>query len=166
MRQALFCLIGSTLLTTTLFFIAFFAWKKHRRSLLSDEKYRIVSIVQTGPEKEALKTACLAELLGLSSDQPTQLYAFNLKKGEAKLLASPLIASARLKRLPPSTLYIDYEVRKPIAWLADYKNTAIDASGHLFPVTPFSTKASCGILRSTIRGAKRPPCLMSASCRL
>jgi hypothetical protein len=34
-------------------------------------------------------------------------------------------------------VYIDYEVRKPIAWLSDYKNIAIDREGFLFPVAPF-----------------------------
>jgi len=53
------------------------------------------------------------------------------------LRSSPLIANAHLSRLAPSTLYIDYEVRKPVAWLADFKNIAIDAGGHLFPVYPF-----------------------------
>lgn len=137
MRQALFCLIGSTCLTLAVSTIGYSLWKKHRNERLRSESYRITAIIQTGPEKEALKTAYLAELLGLSVDKPTQLYALNLKKAQSQLLASPLIASAKVKRLPPSTLYIDYEVRKPIAWLADYKNIAIDRDGYLFPVDPF-----------------------------
>lgn len=137
MRQALFCLIGSTLCTLTCSLIGYWLWSNYRSNRLSDPKYHLTAIVQTGPEKEALKTSYLAELLGLSADRPISLYALNLKKAEGRLLASPLIANAKLKRLPPSTLYVDYEVRKPIAWLADYKNTAIDKDGHLFPVTPF-----------------------------
>jgi hypothetical protein len=42
-----------------------------------------------------------------------------------------------VKRLPPNTLYVDYEVRRPIAWIADYQNTAIDRKGYLFPIDPF-----------------------------
>ncbi len=137
MRQALFCLIGSTLLTLVISLIGYSFWKKQRKEKLESEEYRVTVIIQTGPEKEALKTAYLAELLGLSVDQPEQLYALNLKKAESLLFASPLIASAKVKRMPPSTLYIDYEVRKPVAWLADFKNIAVDAEGYLFPVTPF-----------------------------
>ena len=137
MRQALFCLIGSTCCTLTIALGSYGLWIQHRHNRLSNDTYRITAIIQTGPEKEALKTAYLAELLGLSSDHPTHLYALDLKKAEAKLLASPLIANAKIKRLPPSTLYIDYEARKPIAWLADYKNIAVDREGFLFPVTPF-----------------------------
>lgn len=137
MRQALFCLIGSTCFTLSVSVGGYLIWGHYRNERLSNEKYRITFIIQTGPEKEALKTSYLAELLGLSADHPTQLYALDLKKAEAKLLSSPLIANAKVKRIPPSTLYIDYEVRKPIAWLADYKNTAIDQNGYLFPVAPF-----------------------------
>ena len=104
---------------------------------MTDEKYRITAIMQTGPEKEALKTSYLAELLDLSVDSPAQLYALNLNKAVEKLLASPLIAQAEIKRMPPGTLYIDYSVRKPVALLADYANTAIDGEGYIFPVAPF-----------------------------
>lgn len=137
--KGLIFLIGSTLLTLTISLTGFFLWKKHQQERLQSETYRITAIIQTGPEKEALKTAYLAEILGLSSDKPTQLYALNLKKAEELLLASPMIAHAKVRRMPPTTLYIDYEVRKPIGWVADFKNTAIDESGHLFPVAPFLT---------------------------
>lgn len=137
MRQALFCLIGSTGATLILSLGGYGLWKQYRSERLQSEAYRLTAIIQTGPEKEALKTAYLAEILGLSADHPTQLYAFDVKKGEKKLLASPLIRSAKIKRLPPNTLYIDYEVRKPAAWLADYKNVAMDREGHFFPVAPF-----------------------------
>lgn len=137
MRQALFCLIGSTCFTLSVSLGGYWIWTHYRNERLNSEKYQITTIIQTGPEKEALKTAYLAELLGLSADHPTQLYALDIKKAEAKLLASPLIANAKVKRIPPSTLYIDYEVRKPVAWVADYKNTAIDQNGYLFPVAPF-----------------------------
>jgi len=124
-------------LTLTLSLGGYSIWKKHRNERLWSSTYRISAIIQTGPEKEALKTAYLAELLGLSADSATQLYGLNVKKAESQLLTSPLISSAKVKRLPPSTLYIDYEVRKPVAWLADFNNTAIDVEGHLFPVLPF-----------------------------
>lgn len=137
MRQALFCLIGSTCFTFVLFISVYAFWMKSKEKKLVDQKYRISALIQTGPEREALQTAYLAELLDLSVDQPTNLYAFDLRKGEKKLLASPLIASAHIKRIPPNALYVDYEVRKPIAWLGDYQNIAIDKEGYLFPISPF-----------------------------
>ncbi len=97
----------------------------------------IKQIIQSGPEKEALKTAFLAELLHLSVDQPTDLRDLNLEEGKKLLEACPLIKKAELKRLMPHTLYIDYTSRQPIAYLADYKNTALDEEGYLFPNFPF-----------------------------
>lgn len=102
-----------------------------------DPKYKIVALVQTGPEKEALKTEFLAELLGLSIDQPSHLYKYDLVSGKKKLLAFPLIKAATLKRIPPGTLYVDYTVSKPIAFLADFSNTAIDENKKLIPFKPF-----------------------------
>ncbi|MDE3045554.1 MAG: hypothetical protein KGJ02_02780 [Verrucomicrobiota bacterium] len=137
LKKAFLILFGSTAVTLILW-LGFSGlhslWKQKR---LSDERYKITAIVQTGPEKEALKTVYLAELLGLSTDTPKNLYSIELKKAELALLSSPLIAKATVKRMPPNAIYVDYEVRKPIAWLADYKNTAIDREGYLFPVAPF-----------------------------
>jgi len=137
MRQALFCLIGSTAATLVVSCGGYWAWARSVRNKIHDEKYRIISIVQTGPEKEALKTAYLAELLGLSADKPLSVYAFDCAEAEKKLLLSPLIKSARVARLPPGAVYIDYEVRKPFAILGDYKNIAVDREGYLFPLAPF-----------------------------
>lgn len=136
-RKALAVLIGSTILTFTCSLSGYGIWKSIRKKRLTHPQYRIVAIVQTGPEKEALKTAYLAELLHLRSDQPQSLYAFNLREAEKKLLASPLISLAKIRRIEPGTLYIDYTVRKPIAKLADYENIGLDEEGYLFPLSPF-----------------------------
>lgn len=137
LRKSMAFLIASTCVTLTLALSSYFLWNHYKKKRLQDPAYRVVAIVQTGSEREALKTSYLAELLHLSVDRPISLYALDPKKCEEKLLCSPLIASAKVKRLPPGTLYIDYEVRKPIAWLSDYQNIAIDRKGYLFPVTPF-----------------------------
>jgi hypothetical protein len=137
MRQVLFCLVGSTSCTLFVFLLSFFFWTRWQKQKFSDPQFYISAIIQTGPEKEALQTQYLAELLDLSVDRPLNLYAYDLKKGEQKLLASPLISDARLKRMPPNALYVDYEVRKPVARLGDYQNIAIDQDGYLFPLSPF-----------------------------
>jgi hypothetical protein len=136
-KKAYLYLIGSTFLTLTLSLGGYSFFKNLQKKREVSESYKITKVLQTGPEKEALKTAYLVELLGLSADKPASLYAFDLKCGEKRLLSSPLIASVKLKRVPPSTLYIDYEVRKPVAQLADCKNIGVDKEGFLFPLTPF-----------------------------
>lgn len=117
---------------------------------------RIAALIQTGPQKEALKTDCLAEWLGLSVDRPVEVSAFDLEQASSSLEKCPLIASVHLKLLKigalvgeegigiwtssqsqDRALYIDYTVRQPVAWLSDYENVALDREGYLFPFKPF-----------------------------
>lgn len=105
----------------------------------SDDAYRIVAIVQTTPDQVSLKNAYLAELLDLSVDQSTNLYRFNSSEARRKLLSSPLIKEANVKRIKPGTVYVDYILRKPVAFLADFSNTAVDIEGAPFPFYPFFT---------------------------
>lgn len=137
LKQVLTCLIGSTSVTLGLSLGAYMAWKNAKMERLSDHKTHITSLIQTGPEKEALKSDHLLSLLGLSWDRPTSLYAFNCRDAEQKLMASPWIKKARIQRIPPGSLYIEYEIRYPVAWLAEYRNLAVDAEGFVFPVAPF-----------------------------
>lgn len=137
MKWTITFLVGSCLFTIIAFSGGHFFWKQSKLKKIQDPQYHISALIQTGPEKEALQSTYLAELLDLAIDQPTNLYAFDRKLGEKKLLASPLIAEAQIKKNPPNVLYIDYSVRKPIAKLGDYQNIAIDKDGYLFPLTPF-----------------------------
>lgn len=113
----------------------YFYYVKAKRE--ADPKYSIKAIVQSSSEKEALKTAYLAEILGLSVDKPVNLYSFNSKEAEKKLISCPLIEKAEVKKIKPSTIYIDYKPRQPIAILGDFTNTAMDENGFLFPFYPF-----------------------------
>lgn len=105
----------------------------------SDDAYRIAALIQTTPDQESLKTVYLAQLLDLSVDRPANLYRFSCKEARRKLLNSPLIKEAKVKKIKPGTIYVDYVLRKPVAFLADYTNTAIDLDGVPFPFKPFFT---------------------------
>lgn len=96
-------------------------------------------IVQTGPQKEALKTPYLAELIHLSADRPVIAKHFDPLLAKQRLTSSPVIKSAVVKVIKPDTVYIDYTVRQPIAALFEFDNTAIDDSGVPFPIVPFFT---------------------------
>lgn len=104
-----------------------------------DPMFNITTVVQTGPEREALRTAYLEELLGLSADHPTNMYTCDASQFREKLLESPVIKEATVKSFNPGTLYIDYTVRKPVAYVGDYSNTVVDEEGVLFPSEPFYT---------------------------
>lgn len=121
------------------FLVAFFYYKKIRRIQFEQTQYNIVAIIQTTPDKEKLKTVFLAELFDLSVDHPTNLLRFDAREAKKKLLSLPLITSARVKKILPGMLYVDYTMRKPIAFLLDYANTVVDREGVPFPFKPFIT---------------------------
>lgn len=118
----------------------YYFYQRYQQKRQNDPRYSIVAIYQTGPEKEVLDTGYLAELLDLSIDKPINIYAFSEKEAEKKLLLSPLIKKAKIKKLKPKAIYIDYTVRKPIFHLLDFENTLIDEEGFLFPKDPFFRK--------------------------
>jgi cell division septal protein FtsQ len=95
-------------------------------------------IIQTGPQREALKTTYLAELMRISADRPMTVASFDLVAAQKRLLSCPVIKEAKVK-LTPDTVYVDYTVRQPIAWLYDFENIALDEEGYPFPVSPFFT---------------------------
>ncbi len=137
LTHALAWIIGSTLFISggTFTALKYFLKTKHQNRI--DPKLALRTIIQTGPQKEALKTEYFAELLGISSDRPINVACFNLAQAKEKLLNSPLISHADIKLIKPATLYIDYTIRQPIAWLEDYENIAIDKEGYPFPFSPF-----------------------------
>ncbi len=138
-RRAIYWIFLSTLLISgSCAAILLYYWN-YKRVNEVDPKYNIIAIVQRGPHKDILKTEYLAELLELSLNRPTNLLKLNIEQAKQKLLQSPLIQSVEIKKVKPGTLYIDYRVRKPIAFLADYSNTALDEEGVMIPVAPFFT---------------------------
>lgn len=126
-------LIAGTALTGWLFFLHV------REKQLRDEHFNIIAIVQRAKGQDALKTAALAELLSLSLDRPTNLYPFDTGEAEQKLLQQPYILAAKVKKIPPGILDIDYQLRSPIAFLGEMNNTAVDNEGFLFPYDPIYT---------------------------
>lgn len=97
----------------------------------------IEKISQLSLQKEALSSLYLTELLELSYDKKTYLEDFDLKKGQKKLLASPLIDEAELYFIKNNHLQVSYRHVTPIAILGDFENTAIDKDGKIFPIKPF-----------------------------
>jgi len=130
-------IIVSTLLCTggSFAYLKQYLKKKYQKAFSYDNQ--IHSIIQTGPQKEALKTEYLAEILQISRDVPTSIIFFNEEVAKERLLSSPLIAQADVKILKPTALYIDYTIRQPVAWVEDYENVVMDKAGYPFPFYPF-----------------------------
>lgn len=137
LKTALWIWILSPLCTGSFFLFGWNKWQQVKRSRLHDSAYCLSAIIQTGPEKEALKSEYFAEVLGLSHDRPVSIYAIDPASAEKLLKTSPLLSEVSVARKSPNALYIDYTVRRPMARLADYANTLVDEEGHLFPMVPF-----------------------------
>ena len=110
--------------------------KKWKRNRLVLKKYDI-EVVSHNVQQNMLDTNYLSELLDLSWDNQTNIFAFDDKKALETLKASPLIKEVSIKKLKPNNIFVEYSLRKPIAILYDFENTAIDSEGFIFPLKPF-----------------------------
>lgn len=137
LTHALGWIVASTLLINGAAYTFLKHYLRYKYSHAFDPKYTIRTVVQTGPQREALKTEYLAELMGLSVDHPQSGLLFDLAQAKKNLLCSPLISKAEVKLLQSNTLYVDYTVRQPVAWLLDYENVAVDKEGIPIPFFPF-----------------------------
>ncbi len=134
---AVYWIVGSVILVALIGFAVLQHFLSERQNKERDPKYRIVRVVQTGPQKEALSTLYLAELMQLSIDRPYTAQSFNLKLAQQRLKDSPVIENAKVSFDKPGTVIVDYIARRPIAWLYDYINVGVDAHGVPFPIYPF-----------------------------
>ena len=137
--QAVCWIVGSTFIFSFLAYHGlqiYFGKQSTGKKLREDSS--ISYIVQTGFQKEALHSDYLAELLGLSVDQPTPFASFDVQGAQEKLRKNaPVIQEANIKKIAPNMVYIDYTVRRPVALVGDFINAAVDREGYLFPLSPF-----------------------------
>lgn len=136
LSKALFWIFLSTLVVSGTNFFVFLQIKKHQKSRVLSEKYQIKTIAQMQNET-TLDVNYLAELMGLSYNKPTNLFLFDVNMAKNRLLLSPIIKEAEVKKIKPNCIFVDYKIRKPIAYLYDLENVAIDEEGYIFPVNPF-----------------------------
>lgn len=112
-------------------------YKLQAKVKLSDDNYRIIALVQACPTKERIQCIHLSEILDLSVDQPKNLYSFSIEKGLDRLKKYSLIKEANIKKVNPGTLFVEYELREPIAYFGNFANTTFDSEGIIFPFEPF-----------------------------
>ena len=139
LSRAILWILVSTLFISGSAFMGWLYYLHVRERRLHDDQYRIVALIQSTPQADALKTVYLAELLDLSINRPVNLYQFNIKEATQTLLSHSLIKEAAIKKILPGTLYIHYQMRRPLAYVGDFTNTFIDEEGVLFPFHPFFT---------------------------
>jgi len=137
--RAIIVILLSTLLISGSAGLGMLYYQQIRELRTRDSKYQITSIVQTGPEQNQLKTDTIAKIMELESEN---LYLFSASEARENLLRSPFVKEAKVKKVPPGTIYVDYVLRKPIAILGDFSNTLLDEEAVSFPKTPFFDQES------------------------
>lgn len=139
LTTSLSIIIGTAFLTAVLFQSLFYTWKKSKIHRLEQKQFIVDRIIQTGPDRRALPTTYLEELMEISKNNPIHLDLVDCRELENKLYFSPVIASAKVKKIYPSAIYVDYTVRRPFSFVSDFENMVVDEEGYLFPLKPFFT---------------------------
>ncbi len=125
------------------------AWLIHRAILVkrsSDPRYTIVALVQTSQGQHTLQNWQISELLDLSRDRPQNLYKFDTKEAEARLMNNSCFQRATVRRQPPGIILVDYLLREPVAHLGEYSNVAVDKELFPFALRPFFTPKNLPVL--------------------
>ncbi len=136
-KKALFLILFSMVVTTLLFFCGCFYFRYIGKRKSADAQLSVRVIAQHCYSKEPLLALHLSEMVGLSVDKPVHLYGIKKELLEARLRSFPIVKEASVRLLEPGVVFIDYSLREPIAFLADYENRALDDEGYIFPVLPY-----------------------------
>lgn len=139
LSKAFFYIALSTLIFSG---VPAFIWNSYcfrQKERAKNPKYIITELAQTGPVKEALKSEHLEEILGLSINNSQNIFTFDLKEAEDRLINSGVIKKASVSIEEPSTVLVEYSAREPVAYVADYTNLVMDSEGALFPLVPYYT---------------------------
>lgn len=112
-------------------------WHQRRRERLEQDPRFIVTRVAARPvTQDRLPLAVLSELLHLDTGTPTSLFSISPKMMRQRLVTFPAIRQARVWRLAPGTVGIEYALRSPVATIAGLKNVAIDEWATAFFLFP------------------------------
>jgi len=109
-------------------------WQWHRsftESLAINPKWYISQIAARATTAYSLPSSLLEQILEIAPN--TNLT--NIDHLTPKILACPAVESAKVWKLFPSTLGVEYTLRTPIAAIG--QNLGIDALGATFPLSPY-----------------------------
>jgi len=137
--KAIFLIIFSLIFVSGSAFVGLLYLHHLQHARTHDSRYVIAAIVHSATDGVPLPTSLLAEILDLSVDDQKNLYAFDSTIAETNLLHCCAIKNAKIKKVLPNKLYVNYSLRQPIAYITDYSNAALDAEGVLIPFAPFYT---------------------------
>lgn len=113
-------------------------WWHHRQhqARQSDERFLIKRLAVRPVTADRLPLSVLSELLEVDGQKPLSLFAISTDQARCRLMRCPALADARVWKLLPGTLGVEYMLRTPVATLAGLKNVGIDEDGKLFFLFP------------------------------
>ncbi len=148
----------------------FAGWYWHQRQherRLQDERFLLRRIAARSTTQDRLPLGVLTEMLNLDRDTKASIFELHPKEVRTKLLSCNACTRAKVWRLLPETLGIEYTLRTPVATIAGLKNVGVDALGvpfFLFPyyapkklpalVVPLERYSSLSDLSRRLRGIK------------
>ena len=136
LRALLFILLCTLVVSGGAYGIWFY-YRYNKQERLQNPEYHLTTILQA--PREVFRPGYLEELFDLSTDRPTNCYAFDVDAARRKLIGLSVVRGAMVKVLPPHTVYVECTLRVPIAYLGNFTNTLIDSEGVTFPADPFFT---------------------------
>ncbi len=120
---------------------AFFgAWYWHHRQQevrKNDQRFLLKRIAARSITQDRLPIGVLTELLKLDRESQISLFALQPQEASKTLLSCPAVEKAKVWRLLPGTLGIEYALRTPVATIAGLKNVGIDATATAFFLFPY-----------------------------
>jgi len=137
-RSRLIKITLSLVLFSFLTLLCWFYFLHYQEIRKKDPRYQVVAIALKSLGPSTLPSSFFAEVLELSTDQPTPLFDFSTDWAEQQLLLTPYLTQVRVERIKPSVIFIEYQAREAVARVGNYSLAAIDRDGVLFPYLPYT----------------------------
>lgn len=139
LNRSLFYIVLSTVMISGTSWGAWAGWQYWQWKLENDSRYPVRAIMTKSLGGEPLRPSIVAEWLNLSVTKTMNLYRLNLNEAKKKIERQLPVKRAIVSRIPPSTLMVEIEMRRPIALVGERSNIGIDEEGNVFPLVPFYT---------------------------
>ena len=137
--KALKYVMLSCIVVVALFFGSRAIYAHFRAAKLKDPRYTIVAITSKSRSQESVPHAVFSDLMNLSYDEPSSMYAFDTSQAAKEIYRVPTFKKVKVQLIKPGIVSVDYELRQPVAELLDYENRAVDKEGVDFPMLPYIT---------------------------
>jgi hypothetical protein len=135
--SALFKIIGVSCCLWGAFFAAWW-WHYHQQEARKGDSLFLVKRVAARPTtQDRLPVGVLSEILNLTCNSSVSLFTLEPSEAQKQLLRCPAFAKAKVWRLLPGTLGVEYALRTPVATLGGLKNVGIDGTATVFFLFPY-----------------------------